>query len=526
MGRDVTIDMLQSVCAELAGDDGVSSAMRPSNAYPPSFEALGLGPKPAWLLDGSWARGLGCDLIGGPPPETADEIAKLTTALQLLSPDTPRGNGSFFYGDGSPNPDHWLAVVWAIASLGWESGKEIARDWSIGCPARYTEDGFEAAWNSFKADHPNRIGIGSLYMRVKELGWQPPERAAPMEATQHGRYKLLGGADIKSWPPMVWRIKGIFPATGLAALYGPSGSGKSFLALDMACAIAEGQKWFEFRTHATTVVYVALEGEAGYRSRVMAWEQNRGGDLPPNLKMVIQPFKLTAPQDVADLGVTVPKDSVIFIDTLNRAAPTSDENSSSDMGEILEGAKRLQQITGGLVVLVHHTGKDQSRGARGHSSLFAALDGAVSVDRTAFGLRSWSVAKSKDGEDGLKFSFKLKQHQLGKDADGDDITSCTVERDFTNVFLRPEPQGKDQKAAFRLIKTKLNSSPNKGKARCSHPDPCITIDQAIASVADSLVTYESNKRKNRARKIVDDLIKGGHFDSGLEGDAGWLWLAP
>jgi hypothetical protein len=115
---------------------------------------------------------------------------------------------------------------------------------------------------------------------------------------------------------------------------------------------------------------------------------------------------------------------------------------------------------------------------------------------------------------------------LGKDADGDDITSCTVERDFSNVVMRPEPRGKCQLAAFRLIKAKLNGSPSKGKARCSQLDPCITIEQAIASVADSLVTYESNKRKNRARKIVDDIIKGGHFDSGLEGDEGWLWLAP
>jgi hypothetical protein len=72
---------------------------------------------------------------------------------------------------------------------------------------------------------------------------------------------------------------------------------------------------------------------------------------------------------------------VLCLDTLNRAAPTADENSSRDMGEILEAAKRLQAATGGLVVLVHHTGKDSSRGLRGHSSLFAAMDAAVEVSR-------------------------------------------------------------------------------------------------------------------------------------------------
>ena len=73
----------------------------------------------------------------------------------------------------------------------------------------------------------------------------------------------------------------------------------------------------------------------------------------------------------------VPPGAVVFLDTLNRAAPTADENSSKDMGEILSAAKLLQSLINGLVVLVHHTGKDATKGLRGHSSLFAALDAAV-----------------------------------------------------------------------------------------------------------------------------------------------------
>lgn len=239
------------------------------------------------------------------------------------------------------------------------------------------------------------------------------------------RYKLLSAAELRDLPPLSWRVRGVLPAQGLAALYGPSASGKSFLAFDMAAAIAEGQRWFDCRVTAAPVVYAALEGEAGFKLRVLAWEASRGRSLPDDLRMVLQPFRLTRPQDVADLCAVVPAGAVVFIDTLNRAAPTADENSSKDMGEILEAAKRLQAATGGLVVLVHHTGKDTARGLRGHSSLFAAMDACIEVARDS-DRREWKVAKSKDGSDGDAHAFRLEVVELGHDEHGDAITSCAV----------------------------------------------------------------------------------------------------
>ena len=78
--------------------------------------------------------------------------------------------------------------------------------------------------------------------------------------------------------------------------------------------------------------------------------------------MMVQPFKLIDLSDVRELAALIQGSTVVFIDTLNRAAPTSDENSSRDMGEILEAATLLQTLIKGLIVLVHHTGKDSSRG--------------------------------------------------------------------------------------------------------------------------------------------------------------------
>lgn len=247
------------------------------------------------------------------------------------------------------------------------------------------------------------------------------------EASNEPRYKLLTGDDLAQLPPLRWAVRGVLPAQGLAAVYGPSGSGKSFMVLDMVAAVAEGRPWFEYRVEKKPVVYVALEGEAGVKVRAEAWSKHNRRPLPSGLRMVLQPFKLTDPKDLADLVAAIRsaggEGAVIVLDTLNRAAPTSDENSSKDMGEILDAAKKLQSLVGGLVVLVHHTGKDVTRGMRGHSSMFAALDASIEVSRDG-DFRGWTVAKSKDGRDGASHPFQLEVIGLGHDEYGDPLTSC------------------------------------------------------------------------------------------------------
>lgn len=454
--------------------------------------------------------------------ETTSEITKLKNALGMLSSNVGRGSGSFYDPAGQPAQDYWQAAIWAIAGLGWTCGKEMAREWSKECPERYDDAGFEKAWLDYKPNHPNPVGIGSLYKRAMQAGWQIP-MSAQLPALNAMRYTLLDGTHMHALPPLVWRVKGVLPAEGLAALFGPSASGKSFLALDMAAAIAEGRSWFGCRTQKTSVVYVALEGEGGFKNRVSAWERENLSPIPTALNFVMQPFKINEQQDIEDLTSVVPKDSVIFIDTLNRAAPLADENSSSDMGGILEGAKRLQIAIGGLVVLIHHTGKDEGKGLRGHSSLFAALDAAIQVERSVIG-RAWGIAKAKDGEDGGKFPFKLKCHALGKDTDGDEITSCTVERDHTLLFKKVDPKGSVQKAALRTLRSAINASTEIGCCGTSALTKCLRSEDGVAAVIEKLVTVETHKRSNRARKLMEDLLNGGHLLSGFEGDVGWVWL--
>jgi hypothetical protein len=241
-----------------------------------------------------------------------------------------------------------------------------------------------------------------------------------------GRFTIMTGAELRAVLPSTDVIKGILPGKGVVVEYGPSGGAKSFLTIDMGTHIAEGRDWWGYRTKQRRVLYLALEGSAGVRKRVAAWEKANGRDLPSDMGIAFDPFDLTNPADIAALAAECPDDVVLFIDTLNRASGSADENSPLGMGQILAGSSAFQRLKPkSLVVLVAHPGKDPTRGLRGHNSLFAACDAVIFVNREG-DQRSWKLEKSKDGEDGIEHGFKLRIVDLGEDEDGDPITSCVV----------------------------------------------------------------------------------------------------
>lgn len=237
-----------------------------------------------------------------------------------------------------------------------------------------------------------------------------------------------------------WLVKGLLPAHGYGFLAGPSQGGKSFLALDWALRIASNQSVLEkpLGQHNVGVVYVASEGANGVRKRVAAWRDAHPQVRDCAFEMIGEAPDLRDTDDIGDLLTELRAASaelsargqrlgLIVIDTLAASMPGGNENDGSDMSMLLAHVQRIGKDLGALVLIVSHTGKIEERGLRGWSGQFAGADVVIMLTREeGAALRVGEVKKQKDAEAGERFAFTLSQAVIGRDEDGDEITSALV----------------------------------------------------------------------------------------------------
>ena len=338
-------------------------------------------------------------------------------------------------------------------------------------------------------------------------------------------YELAPASELANQiTPGAWAIKGILPAQGVGAVYGASASAKGFFLLDLVAAVAAGEPWQGHRTKQLPVVIVNLEGAAGYPKRLKAYELKHGPIKGELYILNGAPFLLTDDAQIEALAAAIiakgAAGGIVFIDTLSQAGGGVEENTSEGMGSIVAGAMKLQRLVGGMVILVHHIGKDASKGMRGHTSLFASLDCAIEISRDG-DQRSWRVAKSKDGEDGIGGQFRLEIVEVGIDEDGDPITSCVVhhlESAFDGVFAAKVPKGGNQRIVYDRLNRLLDESIELGRGGAAATTPCIGMEAAVLACKDCLTT-DPKRRGERTRTAIAGLVNAGLFR--LEG--GWLW---
>lgn len=272
---------------------------------------------------------------------------------------------------------------------------------------------------------------------------QPPDRdpfnelkdrlAADEPVADQVDAKLLDFAELLTLTPPEALVDGLLYRDTLAVVFGPSGGGKTFLALDLAWCIAGGLPWQGRQVHQGPVLYVCGEGRGGLGQRARAWLTVFGGDHPAGFKLYPDAI------DLLDLGqvdalaqwATDHKPVLVVFDTLARSMPGADENTARDMGAALAGADTIRKASGACVLLVHHTGKDGAL-ERGSSALRAAADSVIPVKTTA--QRVLTVGgpdtKQKDADPGDEIILELVPVDL---ADGS--SSCIL-RSFTRAHER------------------------------------------------------------------------------------------
>lgn len=197
------------------------------------------------------------------------------------------------------------------------------------------------------------------------------------------KQRLLDGTQLDQLPPPQPLIDGILTCDTIAALYGPPGVGKSFVKTDWALSVATGTWWLGHQVHQGPVIYIAAEGQAGLGQRKRAWEKAHNVQVNGHpIYWEPMPVNLRDPEWVEGLALLAAeiRPVLIVIDTLARCMPGGDENSSRDMGAIVEAADRLRLASHATILFGHHTPKETDT-LRGHSSLEGAVETVISAAR-------------------------------------------------------------------------------------------------------------------------------------------------
>jgi hypothetical protein len=256
-----------------------------------------------------------------------------------------------------------------------------------------------------------------------------------------GRIRVLPFASIALSTECAYLVKELVPREGLIVAWGPPKCGKSFWTFDLIMHVALGREYRGRRVVQGPVVYVACEGASGLRARIAAFRQERlNGQAEVPFYLVPEQIGLPADREEliaairSALGDQAPV--AVVLDTLNRSIQGS-ENDPADMGAFVKAADAIRAAFNCAVIIVHHCGTEGSR-PRGHTSLTGAADAQLAVTKSGDGLVTVKVEYMKDGPEGETVTSRLVPVEVGRDEDGDSITSCVVEEaDSSGPVTKP-----------------------------------------------------------------------------------------
>jgi hypothetical protein len=304
--------------------------------------------------------------------------------------------------------------------------------------------------NALKLDAPSSTKNSEIYTsdadHVKKQAEIEHEFAGepPTKQTQAKEAKPPKTVNIEAWDdiqdePVEWLIHGILPRKAFTALYGPPGSFKSFIALDMAEAIATGRPWMGNEVEKQgAVLYICGEGFGGMGARIKACQIHhstpKGAPIyvirhQLNLRSSAEDFNALMMAVVQLVETTGIEFQLLIIDTLARAFGGGNENDSDAMGSFITSMGKIQEFLACALMVLHHSGKDLAKGLRGHSSLLGAVDTQLEILRfedQAKGIIS--LTKQKDGQDGIRHGFEMVEIEISSSSLGfDPVVSLAVQ---------------------------------------------------------------------------------------------------
>ena len=238
------------------------------------------------------------------------------------------------------------------------------------------------------------------------------------------RFPLIAFDDMRPGTEPNYLVDELFPAAGLALVYGAPKSGKSFWVFDAVMHVALGWEYRDRAVQQGPVIYCAFEGAHGYRKRSEAFRRHHclTDERPP---LFIVPGRADLIRDHAsligdmqgqlrDIGVAqLPK--AVVLDTLNKSL-TGSESKDVDMANYIAAAEAIQKVFGCLVIIVHHHGIEESR-PRGHTSLRGAVDAQIKITRDEQNNIIAEIEDMRDGPEGAQIASRLVVVEVGDGPD-------------------------------------------------------------------------------------------------------------
>lgn len=231
-------------------------------------------------------------------------------------------------------------------------------------------------------------------------------------------------------------VEDVLTEYGVSVVYGASNSGKTFFAIDLAAAIARGIGWNGKATRKAGVLYLATESPASVKHRLAAYMAHHDLEMldvfvaakPINLyesdadvERVVSEMAYIRQQFGVEIGL-------IIGDTMARIAAGANENAGEDMGVVMANADKMCRATRCAFMWIHHSGKDEAKGARGWSGIRAHIDTEIEIkDADDQCVHSAEITKQRDlSGKGTRFGFRLQVHRLGLNRWGNVRTTCVV----------------------------------------------------------------------------------------------------
>lgn len=349
------------------------------------------------------------------------------------------------------------------------------------------------------------------------------------------RFRLVPLHELKRPITRNYLIKGLFPRQGLVIVWGPPKCGKSFWVFDAVAHIAMNAPDYRgHRLQGAEIVYLALEGQAGFPSRKDAFYIEQ--QLPPDreIPLYVCGATLDLIKDhkklITDIKTQSRKPGCVVIDTMNRSLVGS-ESKDEDMAAYIRAADAIQKAFGCLVIIIHHCGHDQNR-PRGHSSLIGAEDVEISVKKNAANEIVSTVERAKDMQEGAVFVSRLKVIDLGLDPDGDMETSCSV-LPVDNPIIMPKeekrPESRDARTFRDAFVEALDKHGQTIRVRDDEPASpqvkAVEVEKVRLEFYRRHATGETDPKKRAAaqRQAFNRQRKADGYGCAIMNDVEWMW---